>query len=396
MPDRILTRRELNRALLARQMLLERQPLSALAAIERLAGMQAQIPNPPYIGLWSRLRDFQRNELTQMMWQKQVVRVTAMRHTLHLFAADDYLRFRLAIQPALTRGWQTITKTRLQGLDVERVVETARAYVAEQPRTFVEIRDLLAKLEPERDPSALAYTARTFLPLIQIPPAGTWGVGGSAMQMLAEDWLGRPLIPAEEGLPELIRHYLAAFGPATVGDIQSWSYLSGLKGAVEQLRPQLRTFRDERKRELFDLPDAPLPDADTPAPVRFLPEFDNLILSHDDRTRVLPDEYRKHVFLTAARVRATFLVDGFVAGAWRFERVKKSARLIIEPFAPLAGDVCVALVEEGERLLRFAEDDATDFEVVFAEVALRWTMQVGCDKMLPRANKLKKGVRSCT
>ncbi len=369
-PDRNLTHRELNRALLARQMLLARQPLSALEAVARLAGMQAQIPNPPYIGLWSRLQNFQRDELTRLMEQKQVVRVTAMRHTLHLLTAEDYLRLRLAIQPALTRGWKTITKTRLQGLDVERVVETARAYVAEQPRTFVEIRDLLAKLEPERDPSALAYTARTFLPLIQIPPAGTWGVGGSATQMLAEDWLGKPLASVEEGLPELIRRYLAAFGPATVGDIQSWSYLSGLKGAVEQLRPELRTFRDERKRELFDLPDAPLPDADTPAPIRFLPEFDNLILSHDDRRRVLPDEYRKHVFLTAARVRATFLVDGFVVGAWKLERVKKVARLIIEPFAPLADAVRDELAEEGERLLRFAEDDATEFEVTFAEIAL--------------------------
>ena len=383
-PDRILTRRELNRALLARQMLLERQTVSAREAVRRLAGMQAQIPNPPYIGLWSRLRDFQREELTQLIQQKQVVRATAMRHTLHLLTAEDYLRLRLAIQPALTRGWQTITKTRLQGLDVERVVETARAYVTEQPRTFVEIRDLLAKLEPERDPSALAYTARTFLPLIQIPPAGTWDVGGSATQMLVEDWLGQPLVSAEEGLPELIRRYLAAFGPATVGDIQSWSYLSGLKGAVEQLRPELRTFRDERKRELFDLPDAPLPDADTPAPVRFLPEFDNLILSHDDRSRVLPNEYRKNVFLTAARVRATFLVDGFVAGAWKFERVKKAARLIIEPYAPLADAVRDELAQEGGRLLRFAEDDATGFEVMFAEIALCWTMRTGCDKMLPK------------
>ncbi len=370
MPDRVLTRRELNRATLARQMLLERQPLSALEAVGRLAGLQAQVPNPPYIGLWSRLRDFQRDELTRLIQQRQVVRATMMRHTLHLFTAADYLRFRHAIQPALTRNWQTITRTRLQGLDVERAVETARAYVAQQPRTFVEIRDLLAKLEPERDPSALAYTARTFLPLVQMPPGGTWGVGGSATQMLAEDWLGQPLTPADEGLPDLIRHYLAAFGPATVADVQTWSGLPALKGAVATLKPELRTFRDEQGRELFDLPDAPLPSADTPAPVRFVPDFDNLILSHADRRRVLPDEYRKYVFLTAARVRATFLVDGFVAGAWKIERVKRTARLIVEPFAPLAEDVRLTLTEEGERLLRFAEDDAAEFEVRFAENAL--------------------------
>jgi len=345
-------------------MLLERQPLSALEAVGRLAGLQAQVPNPPYIGLWSRLRDFQRDELTRLIQQRQVVRATMMRHTLHLFTAADYLRFRHAIQPALTRNWQTITRTRLQGLDVERAVETARAYVAQQPRTFVEIRDLLAKLEPERDPSALAYTARTFLPLVQMPPGGTWGVGGSATQMLAEDWLGQPLTPADEGLPDLIRHYLAAFGPATVADVQTWSGLPALKGAVATLKPELRTFRDEQGRELFDLPDAPLPSADTPAPVRFVPDFDNLILSHADRRRVLPDEYRKYVFF-APRVLATFLVDGFVAGAWKIERVKRMARLIIEPFAPLAEDVRLALTEEGERLLRFVEDDAEAFEVQF-------------------------------
>ncbi len=365
MAERTLTIRELNRALLARQMLLGRENVSALEAIERLAGMQAQIPNPPYIGLWTRLRDFQRDELTRLIEQKQVVRATMMRHTLHVVTAEDYLRWRQAIQPALTRGWQTITKTRLQGLDVERVVETARTYVAEQPRTFVEVRDLLAKLEPERDPSALAYTARTFLPLIQMPPAGNWGVGGSARQMLVEDWLGQPLLPADEGLPQLILSYLAAFGPASVADIQAWSYIPALRATVEQMRPGLRTFRDERKRELFDWPDAPLPDAGTPAPVRFLPEFDNLILSHDDRRRVLTDEYRKHVFLTAARVRATFLVDGFVAGAWKVERSKKLARLVIEPFAPLADETGKELAAEGERLLRWAEDDAKDYEVAF-------------------------------
>lgn len=367
MSERILTIRELNRALLARQMLLGRENVSALEAIGRLAGMQAQIPNPPYMGLWTRLRDFQRDELTRRIEQKQVVRATMMRHTLHVVTAEDYLRWRLAIQPALTRGWQTITRTRLQGLDVGPLVEAARTYVAEQPRTFVEIRDLLAKLEPERDPSALAYTARTFLPLIQMPPAGNWGVGGSARQMLVEDWLGQPLVPADEGLPELIRRYLAAFGPASVSDIQAWSYLPGLKATLEQMRPELRTFRDERKRELFDLPDAPLPDADTPAPVCFLPEFDNLILSHDDRRRVLPADYHKDVFLTAARVRATFLVDGFVAGAWKIERSKKLTRLVIEPFAPLADDIRKELVAEGERLLRWAEDEAKDYEVAFTQ-----------------------------
>ncbi len=367
--EQVLTLRELNRATLARQMLLERAAIPAGEAIARLAGLQGQLPNPPYIALWSRLRDFQRNELTDLIRQQQVVRATMMRHTLHLFTAADYLRFRMAIQPALTRSWMTITRARLGGLDVDRVVEAARAYVAEQPRNFVQIRDLLASLEPERDPSALAYTARTFLPLLQLPPGGFWDVGGSANQTLAEPLLGQPLLPAEQGLPALILAYLAAFGPASVADIQTWSGLSGLRGAVEQLRPQLLTFRDERKRELFDLPDAPRPPAAPPAPPRINPHIANHILSHDDRHRVLADEYRKFIYLSAARVLGAFLIDGFVRGTWKAERVKRNARLVIKPFAPLTAAERDALVAEAEPLLRFIEDDAETFEIQFAAMA---------------------------
>ncbi len=367
MADRILTLRELNRATLARQLLLDRAPLPVPQAIERLVGLQAQVPNPPYIGLWTRLRDFRRDALTGLMKERQVVRATLMRSTLHLMTAGDYLLLRGALQPALTRALGAFFGQRAKGLDIDRLVAAARAWVEEAPRTFTELRALLSELEPDRDPEALAYAVRTHLPLVQVPPRGTWGSGGSPAHANAASWLGRPLAAPEEGLRPLVLRYLAAFGPASVKDVQTWSGLVRLRDPIEELKPELRSFRDERGGELLDLPDLPLPPADAPAPPRFLPEYDNLVLSHADRTRVVPDKYRSSVFLSAGRVRATFLVDGFVRGTWKIERARGTAALVIEPLEPLSGEARDALVEEGERLVRFVEDGAEAFEVRFAE-----------------------------
>jgi hypothetical protein len=344
-------------------MLLDREPLAVPDAVERLVGLQAQVPNPPYIGLWTRLRYFQRDGLTHLLEQREVIRATLMRATLHLMTARDYLLLRPALQPALTRSLRSIAGKRLEGLDLDRLVATARTSVEESPRTFTELRDLLSGLEPDRDPSALAYLVRTQLPLVQVPPGGTWGTGGSPNHALTESWLGERLAAPNESLRALLLRYLAAFGPASVKDIQTWSGLVRLKDPIEELRPELRIFRDESGTELFDLPDAPLPPADAPAPPRFVPEYDNLVLAHADRTRVIADEHRSRVFLSAARVRATFLLDGFAVGTWKIERTKGAVTLVIEPFEPLPQEPRDALLEEGERLIRFVEDEAESFEV---------------------------------
>jgi hypothetical protein len=208
----------------------------------------------------------------------------------------------------------------------------------------------------------MAYLLRTYLPLIQVPPGGTWGAGSSAAYVTAESWLGQP--DGEADLPTLFRRYLAAFGPASVADFQAWSGLTKLKDAFTHMKSDLRVY-EQAGKELFDLPDGSLPDEDTSAPVRFIPEYDNLVLAHADRTRIIADEHRSKVFLSAGRVRSTFLVDGFVAGAWKAERTKNTAALIIEPFIPLSAQDREALTGEGERLLRFIEDSAQHYVIRF-------------------------------
>ncbi len=365
MTPRVLSLRELNRATLARQMLLGREDVSAYDAVGRLAGLQAQVPNPPYIGLWTRLRDFRREDLTGLVEGRRVVRSSMMRATLHLTTAEDYLLLRPAIQAALDRSLRSIAAKRLEGLDLDRLVSAARTMVEEEPRTSRKLQERLVALEPDRDPSALAYLVRMRLPLVQAPPAGVWGRGGSPRFALPECWLGAPLADPGESLRALVLRYLAAFGPASSRDFQAWSGLTGAKALLEEIRRELVVFWDEGGNELFDLPGAPLPLADSPAPPRFVPEYDNLVLSHADRRRIVADEDRKKVFLSAARVRATFLIDGFVAGVWKIEKTKKSAALVVEPFTPLAPRDRDTLAEEGERLLRFATDGQPELDVRF-------------------------------
>lgn len=364
MTDRVLTLRELNRATLSRQLLLERAPVAVSEAVARLLGLQAQVPNPPYIGLWTRLRGFQREDLTSQMEQRRIVRAAAMRSTLHLLTAEDYLQFRRTLEPALVRALNAFFGKRAQGLDIEKLVAAARAYVESEPRATGALGGMLSELTPDRDRDALAYAVRTYLPLVQIPPGGTWGSGSAGAYTTAESWLGRPLA-APGGIRTLVLRYLAAFGPASVADVQAWSGLVKLKEAIDTFKSELRVYRDEQSKELLDLPSLALPPADTPAPPRFLPEYDNLLLAHADRTRVIADEHRPRVFLSAGRVRATFLLDGFVRGAWKIEKTRGAARLLIEPFAPLAADDRDRLSDEADRLVRFVEDRAATFEVRF-------------------------------
>ena len=360
--SRTLSRRALNRALLARQLLLERTPLGPVTAIAQVGGLQAQVQNPPFIGLWSRLRGFEREHLHAAMDARQVVRVTAMRSTLHLLTSEDYLAWRTPLQPALERALQAFHGRNIRDLDLAPIIAAAARVFAEGPATGVQLRAVLSAIAPDRDPNALEYAARTFLALVQLPPGGFWRVGGSPQYAAAADWIGRP-VSSDPSPAALIRRYLAACGPAGVMDAQAWAGMARLKEAFEALRPELVTYRDEAGVELFDLPGAPLPDEDTPAPVRLLPEYDHVVLSHANRSRVISDAHKPGVFLTAGRVRATFLVDGFVRGAWALERKGKSAILTLEPFAPLEAVDRAALDAEAETLLRWAEPEAAAFGV---------------------------------
>ncbi len=353
---RTLTLRELNRATLARQILLGREALPVSDAVRRLVGLQAQVASPPYVGLWTRLEGFRPRDLNDLLEEGKIIRAALMRSTLHLMTAGDYLLLRPALQPALSRALNAFFGKRARGLDSERIVALARAHLDEEPCAYGELRAHLAEQHPDRDPEALAYAARTYLPMVQVPSVDApWGFSNRPPYATPEAWLGEAPSGPEDPRGLILR-YLAAFGPATTGDVQAWSGMVRLRESVEALRPELRAFRDEGGRELFDLPDAPLPDADAPAPVRFLPEYDNALLAHADRTRIVADEHRSRVFLSAGRVRATFLVDGFVAGTWKVERERGSARLEIEPFGTLREGVREALDEEGEKLVRFLQE----------------------------------------
>ncbi|WP_311922998.1 winged helix DNA-binding domain-containing protein [Microbispora sp. H10836] len=361
----MLTRRELNRALLDRQMLLRRHDVKALAAIEHLVGMQSQAPLSAYVGLWNRLVDFRHEDLADLLTGRAAVRIALMRGTIHLVSADDCLALRPVMQPLLDRLLRTSYGRRLDGVDLGEVASAARALMEERPLSFAELEELLGARWPGRD--ALAQVVRAVVPLVQVPPRGVWGASGQARHVPAESWLGRPLGDGSAA-GDMVLRYLSAFGPASVKDMQAWSGLTGLRSVVSGLH--LVTHRDENGVELFDLPGAPLPGADAEAPVRFLGEFDNLLLSHADRTRVIAEEHRSRVFTVNGIIRATILVDGFVAGLWRIERGRieragETAVLEIEPFGPLGAATRDALATEGERLLEFAAGDAPARDITF-------------------------------
>jgi len=358
-----LSKRALNRALLARQMLLARERTTAVAAIERLVGMQAQLARPPFVGLWTRVHDFRRGELAEALRKRTVVRVTLLRGTLHLLSAGDYLALRGAMQPMLTSGMQAILRERATALDLKTLDAAARKFFGRTPATFDALRAHLKAAFPEGDERAMAYAIRMHLPLVQVPTDATWAFPAAADFALADAWLSRKVSTVASAPDALVLRYLAAFGPATPADAQAWSGVGGLRDTFESLRPSLVTFRDERKRELFDLPDAPRPDPDTPVPPRFIADFDNLVLAHDDRSRIMADEHRSRVTTKNLQVRATFLVDGLVAGTWKSERKRKTAVLVMEPFGSVAKRVRTALEQEGESLLSFVEEDATAREI---------------------------------
>ncbi len=328
--------------------------------------MQAQVARPPFVGLWTRVQGFQRAELARALQERTIVRVTAMRGTLHLMTTADYAAMRGVLHPMLTRGAQSILRDRTSTFDMDAVIAEARRFFGKTPATFDALRNHLVQKFPDGDERAMGYAVRTHLPLVQVPTDALWAFPAAADFALADGWLGRSISTSAASAEALVLRYLGAFGPATPADAQAWSGMNGLRDVFETLRPSLVTFRDERKRELFDLPSAPRPDEDVLAPARFVPDFDNLVLSHDDRTRIVADDHRSRVTLKNLQVRATFLVDGIVAGTWKSERKRKTAVLVIEPFGAVTKRVRTALDEEGERLLAFLEEDATEREIRWA------------------------------
>ncbi|PYC76659.1 hypothetical protein C7C46_22050 [Streptomyces tateyamensis] len=359
----VLGPRALNRALLARQYLLAPAALTPAQLVDHLVGLQAQAAEAPYYALWSRLPDFAPEQLDALLVDRSAVRLGLQRGTIHLVSAADCLRWRTLFQPVLEQGVRNRAAL-LAGLDLDAVVARGRALVEAEPRTFQELGTLLAADFPDRDPAALAQVLRARLALVQVPPRGLWRTGGAAAHTTAEQWLGAPLGAAPEP-DELILRYLRAFGPASVADVQKWSGLTRLGPAVKRL--DLPEFRDDRGRTLYDLPDAPRPHEATPVPVRLLAPFDNALLSHADRARILPDAYRRAVMGPNGIVRGTILVDGFVAGRWRLARARDRATVHLEPFAPWERSTRSAAEAAAERVLPFAAPELTVHEVVVAD-----------------------------
>ncbi|MBG0832872.1 winged helix DNA-binding domain-containing protein [Planomonospora sp. ID67723] len=359
-----LTVRRLNRATLARQMLLAREKTDVVTAVERLGGMQAQEPRHPFTGLWTRVDGFRREDLHRALHGRSVARAMMMRATLHLVSAADYARFRPALDPVLAAALSGRGEL-AAGLDLDRLLPAAREILAEGPRDFTALRALLQERFPEANDRALGYAVRTRLPLVMVPTGDRWAFPPKADFALAESWLAedsRAVAPGEP-VEELVLRYLAAYGPATAADAQTWSGIKGLRAVLDRLRPRLAAFRDEKGRELFDLPGAPRPEEDEPAPARFLPDFDNLVLAHADRTRLMAEEHRGRVTTKNLRVRATFLWDGSVRGTWQAELKRRTAVLHLAAFEPLPEKAVSELAEEGRALLRFLEPDATAFDV---------------------------------
>ncbi|MEV0195083.1 winged helix DNA-binding domain-containing protein [Nonomuraea sp. NPDC050691] len=346
-------RRTLNRAALARQSLTERADLPALDMIRHLVGLQAQAADPPYIGLWTRLSGFTHDDLTRLLYDRTVVRSSVLRGTQHIVTAADFPWLRPLMRAPLGRARQAAFGRATAGMDLDELAAAGRDLLRGRTLTRPRLRDLLAERWPDRDPEALAWSVQALVPVVHRPPSGTWGKGGATPFTLAEEWLGVPMA-AEPGVDDLALRYLAAFGPAGVRDLQMWSGLRGLEAGLERLRPRLRVYRDESGNELFDLPDAELPDPGTPVPVRFLPAFDNLVVAYADRTRIMTDEHRRRVCV-GSMVAPTVLVDGFVRGTWKVTKDRDTAVLAVELFEPVTDRATIEeLAEEGERLLDFA------------------------------------------
>lgn len=376
----VLTRRELNRATLARQLLLAREDRPPLEAIAHLVGLNAQDPDPPYVALWSRLERFAIDDLTALMAGRSAVRGTFLRGTQHTVTAGDYRWIRPLLQPMLERLQRSAFRRATEGIDLPALLAGARAVIRSADGvTRPELGRALAGLHPGYDPAALARSAQFLLPVLHPPPDSTWGRRGPTPFVLAEDWLGGSL---DEHAPveRLVLRYLAAFGPSTARDVAAWSGLTRLREVVDGLRPRLATFRDDAGRELVDLPDAPRPRGETEAPVRFLAALDNVLLGHHDRRRIVTDEQRRHVFL-----EASLTVDGFVRGLWRIRRHAGTATVVVRLFDRLSAAERDAVAGEALALARFAAPDADAHDLVELGLDAPWPSDTPWDCSGPGA-----------
>jgi hypothetical protein len=359
----VLSARALGRATLARQMLLERQGVDVMTAVARLVGLQAQEPVDPYHALWSRLAGFDPDVLSGLIVDRALVRIVVMRGTIHLLTADDALRIRPVMQPVLEAELARHSEhgPHLRGIDASEIVAYVRALVEEQPRTGKELRAAIAAAFPDLDAAALTYACRNRLPMVQVPPRGEWRRSGQVRTTTLDSWVGRPLT-STPSIDDIVLRYFGAFGPATVADVSAWCRLTGMREVVDRVRARLRPFRDERGRELFDLPDAPRPDADTPAPVRLLPQYDNVLLSHADRSRFARDDAA--ALAGASTVRGTVLHDGRVAGTWygTGDRASGVHTMTVEHLA-IPKRACSAIAAEARRFATFSRPDAAGIEV---------------------------------
>jgi hypothetical protein len=347
--------RALNRALLARQWLLDRQAAPPATAIEHLVGMQAQAPLSPYVGLWSRLDAFEPGALAALLVEREAVRTWVMRSTIHLVTARDAHLLLPVMHPVVERAFRGTPFARdIAGVERDDLLATGRALIEERPRTRAELAPILAERWPNVPADSLVYAVSYNLPAVQVTPRGVWGTTGPSAITTVDAWLG-PSAEAEPDVEAVVLRYLGAFGPASVLDCQAWSGLTRLKPVFERLRPGLETFRDGNGRELFDLPDAPRPDPETPAPTRFLPEYDNVLLGHADRSRIIPAGRRIPLPPGEGASRGTVLLDGWLAGEWHIERSRDraAARLVVEPDDSVASADRAAIENEGAGLLGF-------------------------------------------
>jgi len=367
--EKTLSQRELNRATLARQHLLERTDMSSLDMVEHLAGMQAQVPHGPYAGLFARIDGFDPAEASGLLSERKLIRGWFMRGTIHLISSRDSLRWWPLTERVLVRTFKGTTFSKeLGSAPIDEVLQAARQMVEVEPLLRSEIGRRLGERWPDAVASSLGFAAGYRLPLVQVTPRGLWGQTGQARLTTIEAWLGDDLA-TDPPIEDLVLRYLGALGPATVKDFQNWSGLTRIAEVVDRLRPQLATFRAEDGRELFDLPDAPRPGADVPSPPRFLPEYDNLLLGHADRSRLADKDAKGATLFTASGpFQGTLLVDGLLSGSWRLHREASAVELHVRHFKPLPRPVRSEVEAEGRLLVGLIAAGADDCRVRFSRI----------------------------
>ena len=363
-----LDRRTLNRTLLSRQWLSTRSSGSALDVIEHLVGMQAQSPTAPYVGLYSRLTRFSHQDLSDLLFDRSAVRIAVMRGTVHLVSARDAVEMRNWVQPGLDRAMRTTWVRQLVGVELEQLVKHTTKLLDGTTLPVGELGKKLGERWPNHEPSVLVNAVRTLLPLVQVPPRGMWGRSGQTTYAMADEWLG--VCSAEQSsadyAQELFLRYLKAFGPASVKDVQAWSGLTRLNEIAVKLGSKLQRYRDEDGVELLDVAELSLADPERLAPI-FVAPYDNLILSHADRSRVISDEGRAAIATKNAVLPGIFLLDGFVAGIWRVDIEKKAATMVLTPFRRLSQKNASALKSPARSLAKFVADTAESHQIIIEQ-----------------------------